>query len=81
MTATAKIFWSGRSQAVRLPKDFRFETKEVAISRDGNKVVLEPEVENAWEWLDRLQPMDADAVAAALERPGPEDLPDGPKFD
>ncbi len=34
MSATAKIFISGRSQAVRLPKEFRFEGKEVFIRRD-----------------------------------------------
>ena len=38
----ARVFWSGRSQAVRLPKAFRFSTDEVAISRRGNAVVLEP---------------------------------------
>jgi virulence-associated protein VagC len=38
----AKVFWSGRSQAVRLPKEFRFATAEVAIYREGNRVVLEP---------------------------------------
>ncbi|MGH8593384.1 MAG: antitoxin, partial [Gammaproteobacteria bacterium] len=39
---TAKIFWSGRSQAVRLPKNFRFEGDEVRIRRHGNTVILEP---------------------------------------
>jgi len=42
MTATAKLFKSGRSQAVRLPKEFRFEGKEVRISRHGRGVLLEP---------------------------------------
>jgi antitoxin VapB len=42
MTATAKLFKSGRSQAVRLPKEFRFEGREVRISRHGNGVLLEP---------------------------------------
>jgi antitoxin VapB len=42
MTATAKLFKSGRSQAVRLPKEFRFEGKEVRIRRHGNGVLLEP---------------------------------------
>ncbi len=36
MTTTAKLFMYGRSQAVRLPKEFRFEGKEVRISRVGN---------------------------------------------
>jgi antitoxin VapB len=38
----AKVFWSGRSQAVRLPKAFRFSTREVAIRQEGRSVVLEP---------------------------------------
>ena len=42
MTATAKLFKSGRSQAVRLPKEFRFEGKEVRIRRHGRSVLLEP---------------------------------------
>jgi antitoxin VapB len=41
---TAKLFKNGRSQAVRLPKEFRFEGKEVAIRRDAatGEVVLTP---------------------------------------
>ncbi len=39
---TAKIFWNGRSQAVRLPKEFRFAEKEVFIRREGNQVILTP---------------------------------------
>lgn len=38
----AKLFWNGRSQAVRLPKEFRFAGDEVSIRRVGNQVVLEP---------------------------------------
>ena len=38
----AKVFWSGRSQAVRLPKEFRFETGEVSIHREGDRLVMEP---------------------------------------
>ena len=41
---TAKIFMSGRSQAVRLPKAFRFDGTEVRITRVGNGVLLEPVV-------------------------------------
>jgi antitoxin VapB len=40
--ATAKLFWSGRSQAVRLPKEFRFRGEEVRIRRHGNAVILQP---------------------------------------
>ncbi|MCQ0988891.1 antitoxin [Jiella marina] len=42
MTRYAKVFRSGNSQAVRLPKDFRFETSQVEITRDGDAVVLRP---------------------------------------
>ena len=39
---TAKIFMTGRSQAVRLPKEFRFDGDEVYIERCGDKVILSP---------------------------------------
>jgi antitoxin VapB len=65
----AKVFWSGRSQAVRLPKAFRFETDEVRIRRHGHAVILEP-VATDWAWLDALVgPLDEDFVQAATEQP------------
>ncbi len=42
----AKVFWTGRSQAVRLPKEFRFQTDTVLVHRQGRAVVVEP----AHEW-------------------------------
>ena len=39
---TAKVFSSGRSQAVRIPKEFRFDTEEVFINRVGDAVILTP---------------------------------------
>ena len=66
---TAKVFWSGRSQAVRLPKAFRFDTDEVRIRRHGRAVILEP-VAHDWAWLDQVVgPVDEDFVAAASEQP------------
>ena len=44
---TAKIFMTGRSQAVRLPKEFRFEGDEVNISRLGDSIVLQP-IKKTW---------------------------------
>ena len=41
-TRTAKLFMHGRSQAVRLPKEFRLPGKEVRVRREGRNVVLEP---------------------------------------
>ena len=42
MKITAKLFRNGRSQAVRLPKEFRFEGDTVLVRREGNAVILEP---------------------------------------
>ena len=80
----AKLFWTGRSQAVRLPKEYRFEGKEVRIRRDeAGNVVLEPTAaEDNSAWANRIAgSWDEDAAATALDRPGPEALPDGPSFD
>jgi len=44
---TAKLFKNGQSQAVRLPKEFRFEGSAVFIQRMGNNVVLSPK-EDQW---------------------------------
>ncbi len=54
----AKLFMNGRSQAVRLPKEFRFEGKEVRVSKVGDKVILEPM---------KRPPFDVDAWWARLE--------------
>jgi antitoxin VapB len=59
MGGTAKLFMHGRSQAVRLPKEFRFEGTEVKVSKVGDKVILEP--------LDK-KPFDAAAWRAELDR-------------
>lgn len=42
---TASVFWTGRSQAVRLPKEFRFSGDTVLVRREGNAVILEPSKE------------------------------------
>jgi antitoxin VapB len=39
---SAKLFWTGRSQAVRLPKEFRFDSDTVSVRREGKAVILEP---------------------------------------
>jgi antitoxin VapB len=42
---TAKVFWSGRSQAIRLPAKYRLSCREVSIERRGSSLVLEPSTE------------------------------------
>lgn len=72
----AKVFWSGRSQAVRLPKEFRFKSDEVRIRRQGNAVILEP-LSNDWEWLDKITGnLDEDFMRFAAEKPEPQQRPE-----
>jgi Virulence-associated protein and related proteins len=73
---TAKVFWSGRSQAVRLPKQFRVETREVRIRRRGSEIILEP-VPDSWSWLDAIAaPLDGDFAEAVQEQPQAIERPD-----
>ncbi|MGA8762883.1 MAG: type II toxin-antitoxin system VapB family antitoxin, partial [Candidatus Sulfotelmatobacter sp.] len=65
----AKIFMNNRSQAVRLPKDFQFNTQEVFIRKEGSDVVLSP---RPTDWSSYL----AEApVASPSFMEGIEDLP------
>ena len=61
MESIAKVFQNGRSQAVRLPKAFRFKGSEVKISKKGDKVILEPIERSSWPkgFWDHF-PMDTD---------------------
>ena len=74
---TAKIFMHGRSQAVRLPKEFRLPGKEARVSRKGNKIVLEPlqETFDVEAWRAKL---DAMGAADFLPEGAPEDPPSEP---
>jgi antitoxin VapB len=58
MTATARLFMHGRSQAVRLPKEFRFAGTEVKVSKVGDRVILEPLAKerplSIWDAIDAL---------------------------
>lgn len=78
--ATAKLFSNGRSQAVRLPKEFRFEGTEVSVRREGDAVILEPLKPRAWpkaywrRWgkatldLDLVEPLPAGSDSVDLDR-------------
>jgi len=57
-TAIAKLFRNGRSQAVRLPREFRFEGTQVRVRRLAEGVLLEPLIADPAEWfaeLDRVR--------------------------
>ncbi|MCL2479398.1 MAG: AbrB/MazE/SpoVT family DNA-binding domain-containing protein [Treponema sp.] len=51
MADTAKIFTSGRSQAVRLPKEYRFKGAEVYIKKENGKVILSEKPQETWTEL------------------------------
>ncbi len=76
----AKLFWTGRSQAVRLPKEFRFEGKEVNIRRQGDAVVLEPVVKDNsknWAWLDEIAgKLGSDFMPEGREQPEMQERPE-----
>ena len=62
----AKLFWNGRSQAVRLPKEFRFEGDRVRVTRMGAGVLLEPvpeiKKETVEEWFARIDALKGDLL-------------------
>lgn len=69
----AKLFTHGGSQAVRLPRAFRFEGTEVRIRRDGDRVILEPALT---DWTALWRRIDSAADAPFPDRPPPLDLRD-----
>lgn len=78
--AVAKIFMNGRSQAVRLPKEFRFDTDEVTVERQGNSLILRPRHRTREQWWAEMQAVfgQFEGMPDAIERDRspPRDLPD-----
>jgi antitoxin VapB len=72
MARTAKLFMNGRSQAVRLPAEFRFAGTEVLIEREGDAVVLRPKPEGWDDFFARASQVADDFLARRDDRP-PED--------
>ena len=56
----AKIFMNGRSQAVRLPKEYRFDTDEVYISKQGQNVIISAKKPTWDEFFDSKSAFDDD---------------------
>jgi antitoxin VapB len=58
---TAKIFKNGQSQAVRLPKEFRLQGKEVFIKKEGQSIILIPIEKNIWDsWYKNIHKFSED---------------------
>ncbi len=66
---TAKLFQNGRSQAVRLPKEFRLQGKEVKISKLGNKIILEPIESSMEQWFAAMAQFSDDFMTDGREQP------------
>lgn len=58
---------NGRSQAVRLPKEFRFDTDRVAIRQEGSSVILSPIYEDWDDYLENAPSAGMDFAAAVAE--------------
>jgi antitoxin VapB len=58
VTKLAKIFTNGRSQAVRLPQEFRFSSTQVRVTRQGRGVLLEPLAPTVDDWFAELDRFD-----------------------
>jgi antitoxin VapB len=73
MPKTAKIFMNGRSQAVRLPAEFRFQCQEVFIEKRGEVVLLRPKSQDLGksltEFFARTEPFPEDFLADRQDLP------------
>lgn len=63
----AKIFQSGNSQAVRIPKEFRFDVTEVEIFKRGEEIILKPKPKNLGEAFRLLGQMPDDFMTGGRE--------------
>jgi len=70
--ATAKVFKSGNSQAVRLPKAFRVKSTEVEISRRGDEIVLRERAGTMARAFDLLAALPKDLTLAGRKRDKPQ---------
>lgn len=49
MTMSGKVFQNGRSQAIRIPKEFRVDTEEVFIEKVGETLIIRPKPKDKWD--------------------------------
>ena len=68
-TNIAKLFQNGRSQAVRLPREFRFEGDRVRIRRVGEAVLLEPIIQDPKEWFRKLDELNSEPFPSRGKQP------------
>lgn len=64
MSTTARLFTNGRSQAVRLPREFRSAGERVRVRRFGRGVLIEPIFDSVKSWFAEIDRVDADLLLA-----------------
>ena len=70
MTYTAKVFQNGRSQAIRIPKEFRVDTTEVYIEKSGDALIIRPKRENRWDrWFAMNEGVDTSDFLSRRSQP------------
>lgn len=76
----ARVFQSGNSQAVRLPKGFRFDVDRVEITQEGDALILRPHIEHGETWASLRRALERevseDFLAEGREQPGNEKRPE-----
>ncbi|MBL8578681.1 MAG: antitoxin [Mesorhizobium sp.] len=79
MPRYARVFKSGNSQAVRLPKEFRLDVDEVEVSREGDALILRPHVRQDARWASLRAAVDrgfsADFLQDGREQPDEQERP------
>jgi antitoxin VapB len=68
---SAKVFWNGRSQAIRLPKDFRVDSAEVYLKKTSEGFLVIPR--DPWEiFFEGVEELSADFMAGGRQQPRPQ---------
>ena len=80
MPRYARVFQSGNSQAVRLPKEFRLDVDEVEVSREGDAIILRPHLRQHERWASLraavVRGFSSDFLERGREQPEEQERPD-----
>ena len=81
MTMVAKVFQNGRSQAIRIPKEYRVDSKEVYIQKVGDTLLIKPKKNDKWDkFFDELSLLDSDITSDFLKDREQQRLQEGEMF-
>jgi len=70
---TTRVFKSGNSQAVRIPKEFQFDVDEVEIIRRGDELIIRPKKDNIADVFDLITKFSDDFMQDGREDPPPQE--------